>query len=145
MALGWTCCRNAWWKTLQRHHVWSTVLWCLQMRGIATKIQGCSTLEPQESQHHLFIVGEPGPRPHTLEECHQERCEHCWEGAQGGNRGKEQKAPQQSSCPCCLTSQVCGIQCLSRTSLYSHFRMHCSNPTEWKESSSSYGMDTNDD
>ena len=34
--LGWTCCKNAWQKTAQRLDVWSTVLWCPQMRGTAT-------------------------------------------------------------------------------------------------------------
>ena len=72
-------------------------------KGETTKIQGCSTQESQESQHHPFSMGRPGPWPHTVEECHQERCVHCWDGAQGGGRGKAQKAPQQSSCPCCLT------------------------------------------
>ena len=60
--LGWTCCKNAWWKTTQRHHVQSTVLWCLQMRGTVTKIQGCSTQEPHESQHQPFILGGPDQR-----------------------------------------------------------------------------------
>ena len=95
--LCWTCCKNVWWKATQRHHVQSTVLWCPQMRGTVTKIQGCSTQKPQESHHHTFIMGGPGPRLHTLEEHHWERCGHCWEGAQA------QKAPQQSSCSCCIT------------------------------------------
>ena len=90
--LGWTC-KNAWWKTAQGHHVWSTVLWCPQTKGATTKIQGCSTQEPQESQHCPFIIGGPGTRHHTVEECSQERCGCCWEEAQGSNRGKVQKMP----------------------------------------------------
>ena len=85
------------------NHVWSTVLWCPQMRGTVTKIQGCSTQKPQESQHHPFIVEGPSPRLHTVEECNWERCRHCWQGTQGDNRGKVQKVPKQSSCLCWLT------------------------------------------
>ena len=92
--LGWTYCKNAWQKTAQRHNIWPTVQWHLQMRGTTTAIQGCSTQECQEIQHCPFNMGGPGPRLHTVEELHQERCRSCWEGAQGGIRGKAQKVPQ---------------------------------------------------